>query len=851
MENDERLLPLPAAVTRNTAVAAADLQTPNQEYPTNYSPFYDDETVEQGRSVIEYLNIVYKRLPIILALTIITTAGAAFYMYKQPSVFQANTQMVIEAKKPKMTDKNATIINFGDDQQYYNTQLKLLQSPDLMREVVIRLGLQRDPNLFSAQNRNFLSTIRSMVSGEKEAASKDGSTLAVITQIDGSDDAAQLDEIILSPEEKARVDAYAGSLLKGLTITQTEKTNIVNITVDSTNPDLAARVADKTAEIFIEQDIERSTQGAKKSLEDLTKSIEILRSTINVQDQERLAYLQKYQLPLQEKGMSFVEQKLKTVSEQWLTAIDDRRKIEAKYEAAVRANNRGEGITSPDFVENKMIQDAMRLNTERKGKLQDQIREIDTKIQAAETKLSELRAKYTDEMPENKSVLGQIEKLKEIKEKTDKEVSRVIDSESKKIETKAVGGVLVGLKSQLEAAQGREAQLQASYAREVADANKQGIAETRLTTLTREIETNRGLLDTYIQRQKELELAVTSSKPDNLMISQHAEKPGAPIGPNRNRNILIAFLMSLSAGIGLAFMLDYLDDSVRTSDDIGRYLGLPTLALIPHQGSADKRKLTSIGKNGGSNGMSTALITLEDNRSAIAEAYRHLRTSLLFSSAGKPPQTILVTSSQPSEGKTTTAINTAITLAQGGADVVIIDCDLRRPRLHSHFGMENGHGLTNYLSGEKETDNLLKTYAGLPKLKVITSGPIPPNPAELLSSNEMKNLLQFLKGNYKHIIIDSPPAISFTDAAIIATLVDGVILVAMAGKSSLNLIRRFKQRLATLGARIYGVVLNGVKLNSVEYNYYGYGYTSDYYNNYDESTPMMEDVKREVEETKS
>jgi succinoglycan biosynthesis transport protein ExoP len=851
MENDERLLPLPAAVKRNTAVAAADLQTPNQEYPTNYSPIYDDETVEQGRSVIEYLNIVYKRLPIILGLTIITTAAVAFYMYKQPSVFSATTEMVIEAKKPKMTDK-ATYINLGNDQQYYNTQLQLLQSPDLMREVVIRLGLQHNANLFSAQDRNFLSTIRSMVSGEKEVLNKDGSTLAVISGSDVGDDAAQLDQIILSPEEKARVDSHAGILRSGLKIVQMEKTSIVNITVNSTNADLAALVANKTAEIFIEQDIERATQGSKKSLVDLTKSIEILRSTINAQDQERLAYLQKYKLPLQDKSTSFVEKKLNTVSEQWLTAIDDRRKIEADYEAAVRSNNKGEVTTILESYDSKNAAELLRLNAERKAKLQDRISSIDTQIQTAETKLSELRAKYTDEMPVNKAALSEIEKLKEIRNKAEKDYSAVIENESKKTEARAAGGILVGLKSKLEAAQGREGQLQAAYAREVADANTQGIAETRLTTLTREIETNRGLLDTYIQRQKELELAITSSKPDNLMISQHAEKPVAPVGPNRNRNILIAFLMSLAAGIGLAFMLDYLDDSVRTSDDIGRYLGLPTLALIPHQGNVDKRKLTSIGgKNGSSNGNSTALISLEDNRSAIAEAYRHLRTSLLFSSAGKPPQTILVTSSQPSEGKTTTAINTAITLAQGGAEVVIIDCDLRRPRLHSHFGMENGHGLTNYLSGEKETDNLLKTYAGLPKLKVITSGPIPPNPAELLSSNEMKNLLQFLKGNYKHIIVDSPPAISFTDAAILATLVDGVILVAMAGKSSLHLIRRFKQRLATLGARIYGVVLNGVKLNSVEYNYYGYGYTSDYYNNYDESTPMMEDVKREVEETKS
>jgi capsular exopolysaccharide synthesis family protein len=290
----------------------------------------------------------------------------------------------------------------------------------------------------------------------------------------------------------------------------------------------------------------------------------------------------------------------------------------------------------------------------------------------------------------------------------------------------------------------------------------------------------------------------------------------------------------------LAFLLDYLDDSVKTSDDIGRHLGLPTLALIPHQASTDRRRLALVPANG--NGDSAApLIAMQEKNSPMAEAYRHLRTSLLFSSAGKPPQTILVTSSQPAEGKTTTAINTAITLAQADADVVIIDCDLRRPRVHSYFGMENSHGLTNYLSGERNLPAMIKTYSELPRLNVITSGPIPPNPAELLTSEEMRNLLDSLRTRYKHVIIDSPPAISFTDAAILSTLVDGVILVAMANKSSLHLMRKFKQRLATIGARIYGVVLNGIKAGSIEYEVYG-GYYH-YYGDADGSTPVMEEVE--------
>ncbi|MEK7724324.1 MAG: polysaccharide biosynthesis tyrosine autokinase, partial [Acidobacteriota bacterium] len=401
------------------------------------------------------------------------------------------------------------------------------------------------------------------------------------------------------------------------------------------------------------------------------------------------------------------------------------------------------------------------------------------------------------------------------------------------------------LQGRLTAAKRRAAELVQEYLVARNESQYAGVETTKLTTLTNAIETNRTLLNTYLQKQKEIELTNNIERSDNMNVSTKSVKPESPIGPARNRNIFIAFLLTFAVGIGLAFLLDYLDDSVKSSDDIGKHLGLPTLALIPHQSILEKKRkgsLQSINGNGVTPS-STALVSIENSRSAMAEAYRHLRTSLLFSSAGKPPTTILVTSSQPSEGKTTTAINTAVTLAQAGADVVIIDCDLRRPRLHSHFAMDNNTGLTNFLSGERNLDALLKPYPAFPRLKVITSGPIPPNPAELLSSQDMKDLLRELKGKFKHIIVDSPPAISFTDAAILSTQVDGVVLVAMAGKSSIQLIRRFKQRLNAIGARLYGVVLNGIKPDSFEYGYYGYGYEYGYTYEAgdDDSTPRMED----------
>ena len=832
MEEDQRLTPLPKTV---------DLKAVNSGYTSGYPAFYDDDAVEGRRSIRQYFEVVYKRLPLILALTVLVTAAAAFYMYRQPSEYLATTQMLIEPRKPKMTSKDAININFGNDANYYNTQLQLLRNSDLMRTVVVELGLYKDPKLLGGQDRGIGDAVRSIFSSEKSNADKENS-LPVISEV--ADESNNKDAIVLSPEEKARADQFAAALIGRLTVEQREKTNLVNVSVQHTNPQLAAKVADKVAEVFKDQDAKREMAGAEKAKDDLEQSIDELKKTIANDEEELIALMRSSNLPLQEKGQDLAASRLQTMSETWLKALESRRQLEGRYNAALQANSRGEGMNIPDLYENKIFQDTMRLNTERKAKLQDQIRDIEKQINDATVQKQADSVKYTDENDKIKTLVAKIESLKATKEKTESEVSQIIDRDQKEIEKKAVGGALVSLKSQLDSKRKEETQSLAAYEQESTRANLQGQAETTLTTKKRGIETNRNLLDTYTQRVKEQELAIANSSPDNIKIAANAVAPTTPIGPQRGRNILVAFLISLGAGIGLAFLMDYLDDSVKSSDDIGRHLGLPTLALIPHHSIADKRKLSLAPKNGNGFAAATAMITLEDRHSPMAEAYRHLRTSLLFSSAGKPPQTILVTSSQPSEGKTTTAINTAITLAQADADVVIVDCDLRRPRLHSYFDLENSQGLTNYLSGERNTENLIKNCKDLPRLKVITSGPIPPNPAELLSSNEMKNLLQFLRGKYKHVIIDSPPAISFTDAAILSTLVDGVVLVAMAGKSSIHLMRRFKSRLGNIGARIYGVVLNGIKSGSIEYDYYGSGYY-DYYgkSEADEATPFFEEAE--------
>jgi succinoglycan biosynthesis transport protein ExoP len=394
---------------------------------------------------------------------------------------------------------------------------------------------------------------------------------------------------------------------------------------------------------------------------------------------------------------------------------------------------------------------------------------------------------------------------------------------------KAPTEVLAAMRSRYESAKAKEASLTRSYNSQMGVTTQQNRSQIQLTVLKQDLATNQQEYDTLRQRQRDLENSmVANGQQNNIAVTNRARVPHEPVGPARMRTIVLAFMLSLGVGIGLAFLLDYLDDTLKTVDDVDRYLHLPSLALIPAS-RAERARL--IGKRAPAPAPegepSTALTLTSDVRSASAEAYRHLRTSLLLSSAGQPPKTILVTSSQPSEGKTTTAVNTAIMLAQTGAQVLIVDCDLRRPRVHANFGLSNARGLTNYLSGERDLDALVQTYEKLPNLKIMSSGPVPPNPAELLGSTEMRRLLDALSERFTHIVIDSPPAISFTDASILSTLVDGVMLVVHSGRSSRNVVRRAKQQLVDVGANIFGVVLNNVSLDAPDYYYSGY-YSSYY-----------------------
>jgi polysaccharide biosynthesis transport protein len=364
--------------------------------------------------------------------------------------------------------------------------------------------------------------------------------------------------------------------------------------------------------------------------------------------------------------------------------------------------------------------------------------------------------------------------------------------------------------------------------------------------LKQEVDSNKQLYDVMLQRIKEAGISA-GLKSNNIHVVDGAVPPFSPILPNKNGNVTKALLSGLIFGIALAFFFEYIgsyfDRSLKTPEDVDRVVKLPFLGLIPSTHSFDyaenrktltvymkprngvARKAPTNGKNGHS---SIELITLCDTKSLISEAYRHLRTSILLSSNGHNKyKSIVVTSSKHGEGKTSTCINLAVTLAQANKKVLLMDCDLRNPKIHRILGLKNVEGMSSFLANGSEPLNSLIRPTSIPNLSVVTSGLIPPNPSELVGSPLMKKCLAVLTQRYDHVLVDTPPLLAVTDGSILANMVDGVILVISGGDTPKEAIIRSKHLLACAQAKIIGAMLNNVDLHTCEPNYYSryfYGY---------------------------
>jgi polysaccharide biosynthesis transport protein len=787
MSQDNRLIPV-SGLDRSLDRPLADLA---QSKPYGVSG-------SEPATIRDYLFVVLKRKWLILSLVLVVTSLATILAYRAPSIYQGESTIRIEQKTKNILATQGIVITGQSDPNFWGTQLKLLQNPALARQVVLTLDLQHNPTFFGGQAQNgVFAALRRMFSEPKKR--KESPAVSSGLDVVSENDVSMGN---LTPEQLSELEPYEDGIIGGEVIEPVLNTNLVKIGFIHSDPELAQRIANALADVFLANNFARPSEGTTKAEVLLAQKIAELQMKVKHDQQAQFNYAKDHNLALTTDPAGNLEAtRVATISAQLLQAESDRKALQAQLEAA---RKEADPFSIPDVNTSARVE-----------KLRD-------RISALKEQRDALMEVYTAEWPAVKKIDAQLKGL---------------DAELKK----APAEILTAMQRRYEAAVSREKLLGRSYEQQKGTTTQQMRDTIDLMAITQELETDKQYLNTLLQRQRELQVS-SSDRSNEVTIATYSRLPKEPVGPPRIRNIVIAFFLSLAAGISLAFLLDFLDDTVKSVDDIDRYIHLPALALIP---ASRDRRLTAIAGAPlpPAPANTTALAMISDARSPMAESYRHLRTSLLLSSAGQPPRTILVTSSQPSEGKTTTAINTAFMLAQTGAEVVIIDCDLRRPRLHAQFEVPNSKGLTNWLSGDTNLDDLLQPYQPQSNLKLLTSGPVPPNPAELLGSDEMRRLLTILSERFAHIIVDTPPVISFTDASILSTMVDGVVLVVHGGRSSRAVVRRAKQQLLDVGANIFGIVLNNVKLETQ--NYYYSGYYSSYY----ADDEQAEDTPGETAET--
>jgi polysaccharide biosynthesis transport protein len=602
-------------------------------------------------------------------------------------------------------------------------------------------------------------------------------------------------QVILSAQPSAKTRAAETAMVSkfgsGLRIFPVPDTRVLEIRYSSPDPEFAAKAVNTLVDTYIEQNVKSKFESTMQAADWLSQQLGDLRLKVEVSQEKLMQYQKQNNLLGIDEKQTLVTAKLDDFNKQLTEAESDRIQKEAEYQSVL--------LGKPEMIAGD---DATSLI--------GQLRQQQLNLQGEYAQLS---SAHGEKYPRMREIRDQL-----------KHLDSAIKAENKNI--------IDRVQQRYVSAQQREAALRALVEKQKAEANQLNESTVQYNLLKRDFETNRQLYEELLQKMKEAGISA-GLKSTNVRVIDVATIPTVPTTPNIPRNLSVGFLLGLMGGVGLAFVIETLDNTVRTPEQVQMLSALPSLGLIPLKPKY-RLRLKGNGKNG-SNGSSAdipvALISLVRPKSELAESFRSLRTSILLSSSGAPPKVLTVSSALPGEGKTTTSFNLAIVLAQKGARVLLIDADIRRPGIHKVLGIRRKDGLSTLLAGRDTPENVVLPWAEIPNLYVLPAGPSVPNPAELLGSHEMRTLLNLWREEFDHIIVDTPPILSVTDAAVLSPEVDRVVLVIRSGRTTREALRHARDVLLQVQARILGVVVNAVDLGSPDLYYYYYRseYSSKYY----------------------
>jgi capsular exopolysaccharide synthesis family protein len=745
---------------------------------TTPSSSFVSQPAPEERRVSDYLRVLHKRRWIAVPVFLVVLITGSVNTLRQVPVYQSRAQLLIETDSPKVAKLDQIFDSAGSygDEEFRQTQYRILQSRSLAKLTMDQMKVWDTPTLGQGpQPRGSISLsglVWTVVYGAIDLAKKpfaDAPPPATATSTEEHRNANE------TARQSARIDEFLGSL----SIVPVRNSQIVEVRYSSTDPQFAAAAANAVAKAYIQQNMEYKFSTSKDAADWLGDRLAEQRKALEASEAALQAYKEKNgTVSVTDSSSNIVVQRLTDLNGALTKAKTERINKEALYNQLKAAEGSGTLDTFPAVLSN------------------DYIQKLRTDLSDLQRQQGQLAQRYGDRNPEMIKIRSTIESADA---KLKVELSKVVES----------------VKNEYEAALSAERSLQGSLDAQKSEALGQNRKGIEYGVLQREVDSNKQIYESLMQRTKETGIS-SELRASNVRVVDAAEVPRGPISPNLQRELTIWFGGSLAIAIGLAFTLEFLDNRIKTPDQIRHDLGLPFLGMVPALNGKER--------------MDTAPLLHNEVPTNFAEAVRSIRTGLLFSSAEEGPKTLVVTSTAPSEGKTVVASNLAIALAQAGQRVILIDADMRRPRVHELFGCDQEPGLSNVIVGK-----ILPTVAiqasGVPGLSTLAAGHIPPNPSELLVSKRFHDLIANLKNDFDWIIIDSPPVMAVTDACLLAHDATGVLFVIGSEMTDRNTATVALDQLEAANARFVGAVLNRVNLDRHSY-YYSHYYRRDYVKHY-------------------
>ena len=587
-----------------------------------------------------------------------------------------------------------------------------------------------------------------------------------------------------SPQvSREREAALLGSFHGAMSVSTVRNTRILDIAFRSPDPALAAAIANNLVTTYVEDNYRTRYESTMQASDWLAKQISDLQLRVETSQEKLVRYQRENGMLGIDEKQNIVTQKLDDLNKSLTEAQADRISKQAAYETA-RAGKLDQVSEAVNDVGAKLRQDEAALRSQ----------------------YAQLTTTFGPNYPKALEVKNQID-----------QTERSIQAENER--------ALRRLETNFKSAQAREAMLGKALEQQKLEANQLNEKAINYSILKRDLDANRTLYEGLLQKLKEAGVAA-GLRSTNIRIVDTARVPTAPVVPNIPRNLEMSLLGGLLGGIVLALVMEGLDTTVGTPDDVQALIGMPALGFVPHSklldGLFQSSRPSGLALPAVGNRDRSMLLAQVRPSSEVAESFRSLRTSILLSSAVKRPHLIMFTSPMPQEGKTTTCVNMAIVFAQSGGKILLVDADLRRPGIHRAFGLSNSAGLSTVLAGLDSFENVVQRYPPLSNLFILPAGPTAPYPAELLGSDRMQELLAKLRNEYDQVILDSPPVMLVTDAAVLSAHMDAVLLVVRSGQTSKNALRHAREQLLQIKAPLTGIVVNGAKLHSVDYHYRSY-----------------------------